>query len=73
MRNAYRISIRKLKEKRPLGRSRHRWEDNISMYLKEMGCVAVEWIHLDQQGPVVESCEHGNEPSGFIKGRKVLD
>jgi len=25
------------------------------------------------QGPVAGSCEHGNEPSGFIKGREFLD
>jgi hypothetical protein len=30
-------------EQRPLGRPRHKWEDNIKMYFKEMEC---EWIHL---------------------------
>jgi hypothetical protein len=33
---AYRILVRKLKEKRPLGRPRHRWVDNIKMDLKEI-------------------------------------
>ena len=32
--------------KRPLGRSRHRWEDNISMDLKEVGRVPGDWITL---------------------------
>jgi len=35
--NAYRIPIRKREGKRPLGRTRHRWEDNIKMYIQEMG------------------------------------
>jgi len=34
--------------KRPLGRPRHRWEDNIKMYLKEVGSGGVEWIELAQ-------------------------
>ena len=32
--------------KRPLGRSRDRWEDNITMGLEEMGCWGVDWIDL---------------------------
>jgi hypothetical protein len=32
--------------KRPLGRARHRWEDNISAGLREMGLQVVDWIHL---------------------------
>jgi hypothetical protein len=38
MRNAYKISIGKPEGKRPLGRLRSRWEDNIKMYLRE-----IEW------------------------------
>jgi hypothetical protein len=34
--------------KRPLGRPRHRWEDNIRMDLREMGWEIVTWIHLAQ-------------------------
>jgi hypothetical protein len=34
--------------KRPLGRPRHRGEDNIKMDLRERGCEGVDWIHLDQ-------------------------
>jgi hypothetical protein len=33
-RNAYRVLVRKLEGKRPLGRSRRRWEDNIKMDLR---------------------------------------
>ena len=36
----------KPKGKRPLGRPRHRWEDNIKMDLREVGCDSGEWIDL---------------------------
>ena len=32
--------------KRPLGRLRRRWEDNIKMYLREVGCDPTDWIAL---------------------------
>jgi len=34
--------------KRPLGRPRYRWEDNIKMDLQEVGCGGVDWIELAQ-------------------------
>ena len=34
--------------KRPLGRPRRRWEDNIKMDLQEVGCEGMDWIELDQ-------------------------
>ena len=34
--------------KRPLGRPRRRWEDNIKMDLQEVGCGGVYWIELAQ-------------------------
>ena len=37
-RHAYRVLVGKSEGKRPLGRPRRRWEDNIKMYLREMGC-----------------------------------
>ena len=36
------------KGKRPLGRPRQRWEDNIKMDLQEVGCGGMEWIELAQ-------------------------
>jgi hypothetical protein len=33
----------------------------------------VDWIHLTQDGPAAGSCEHGNEPSGSMKGGEILD
>jgi hypothetical protein len=45
MRNACRILLGKPEEKRPLGRPRCRWVDNIKMDLREMG-----WDGLDRSG-----------------------
>jgi hypothetical protein len=36
----------KSEEKRPLGRSRRRWEDNIKMDLREIGIEETNWIQL---------------------------
>jgi hypothetical protein len=47
-RNAYRILVGKPEGKRPLGRSRRRWEDNIKMDLREIGWGGTDWIHLAQ-------------------------
>ena len=37
-RNAYRVLVGNLEENRPLGRPRRRWEDNIKMDSREVGC-----------------------------------
>ena len=50
--------------KRPLGRPRRRWEDNIKMDLDRVG---------SGLGQVVGTCECGNEPSGSIKCGECLD
>ena len=46
----YRVFVGKHEGKRPLGRSRHRWEDNIKMDLQEVGCEGMDWIDLAQDG-----------------------
>ena len=38
--------MRKPDGKRPLGRPRRRWEDNIKMDLQEVGCGSTDWIDL---------------------------
>jgi len=38
----------KLEGKRTLGRPRRRWEDNIKMFLQEVGCEGTNWIDLAQ-------------------------
>jgi hypothetical protein len=47
-RNTYRILVGKPEEKRPLGRLRRKWEDNIRMDLREIGWGGVDWIDLAQ-------------------------
>jgi hypothetical protein len=47
-RGVYRVLVRKPEEKRPLGRPRRRWEDNIRMDLQEVGCGCIDWIGLAQ-------------------------
>ncbi|KAJ4435187.1 hypothetical protein ANN_23763 [Periplaneta americana] len=47
-RNAYSVLVGRLKGKRPLGRPRHRWEDNIKMDLREVGYDNRKWINLAQ-------------------------
>jgi hypothetical protein len=48
MRNAYRLLVGKPEGKRPLGRPRRRWMDNIRMDLGEVGWGDVDWIGLAQ-------------------------
>ena len=49
-RGVYRVLVGKPEGKRPLGRPRHRWVDNIRMDLQEMGCGYMDWIGLAQDG-----------------------
>jgi len=47
-RGVYRVLVGKPEGKRPLGRPRHRWEENIKMDLQEVGCGGMDWIELAQ-------------------------
>jgi hypothetical protein len=47
-RGVYRVLVGKPEGKRPLGRPRSRWEDNIKMDLQEVGCGGMDWIVLAQ-------------------------
>jgi hypothetical protein len=47
-RNAYKLLVGKPEGKRPLGRPRRRWADNIKMDLGEIGWDGMEWIDLAQ-------------------------
>ena len=72
-RDAYRVLMGKPEEKRPLGRLRHTWEDNIKMDLQEVG-----WGHgLDLSGSgygqVAGTCECCNEHLSSIRCREFLD
>jgi transposase len=68
------ILVGKPEGKRPLGRPRRRWVDNIIVDLREKGWDGMHWIDLAQErGPVEGSCENGNELSGSIKWWEVLE
>jgi hypothetical protein len=60
--------------KRPLGRPRRSWEDNIRMDLQKWDVGGMDWIGLaqdrDRWRTIVEC---GNEPSGSIKRGEFLD
>ena len=45
-RGVYRVLVGKPERKRPLGRLRLKWEDNIKMDLQEVGCGVMDWIEL---------------------------
>ena len=47
-RNAYRVLVGKLEGKRPSGKPRRRWEDNMKMDLSEVGCDPGDWIALTE-------------------------
>jgi hypothetical protein len=70
MKNAYKFLVRKPEGTKRLGRPKRRWEDNIRMDIKEIRWEGMDWIHLCQDRGC---CEHGNEPSGYIKGGVFLD
>jgi hypothetical protein len=47
-RRGYRVLVGKPEGKRPLGRLRLRWENNIKMDLQKVGCGIMDWIELAQ-------------------------
>jgi hypothetical protein len=47
-RGAYRALVGKPEGRRPLGRPRCRWEDNIKMDVREVGWGGMDWINLAQ-------------------------
>jgi len=72
-RHIYRVLVGKPEGKRPLGRPRHKWEDNIKMDLQELGCGGMDWIDMAQDRDMAGTCECGNEPSGSVKCGECLD
>ena len=45
-RGVHKVMVRKPEGKRPLGRPRSRWEDNIKMDLEEVGRGCADWMEL---------------------------
>jgi hypothetical protein len=52
-RNVYRLLMGKPEGKRPLGRQRHRWVNNIRMDLVEVGWGDVDWIGLTEDDDAI--------------------
>ena len=64
-RGVYRVLVGKPEGKKPLGRPRRRWEDNIKMDLQEVGGGCGDWTELAQdRDRWPGTCEYGDEPSG---------
>jgi hypothetical protein len=66
-RGVYRVLVGRPKGKRPLGRPRHRWEENIKLDLRETGIngqTGFSWLRIRSSGGF---CEHGDEPSVSIR------
>ena len=64
-RSSFKILLVKPIGKRPLGRPKRRWEDNIRMDLKEIGINLRNWVDLAQVYGILENpCECGIEPPG---------
>jgi len=73
-RGVYRVLVGKPEGKKPLGRPRRRWEDNIKMDLQEVGCGCMDWIELAQDRNRWRTRVTAvNGPSGSIKCGEVLD
>jgi len=68
-RGVYRVLVGKPEGRRPLGRPRRRWEDNIRIDLREVVCGCVDWMELAQ---VACACECGDEHSGSINARNFF-
>jgi hypothetical protein len=60
------------KGKRPLGRPRRRWEDNIKMDLQEIGGGHRDWMELAQDRDMAGTCGYGEELSSSINAGNFL-
>jgi hypothetical protein len=68
------VLLGKPEVKRPLGRPKHKWKDNIKMDLHKEIWGVMDWIDLAQdRDKMVGTCKHGNELSGTIKCRKFIE
>jgi hypothetical protein len=61
-------------QKRPVERPRHKWEDNIKMYLRKIMCEGCGIVQTGSRlDPVVGFFEHGNKPMSSVKGKVLFD
>ena len=71
-RDACSVLVGKPKGKRPPGRPRRRWEDNIKINLQEVGCGSMDWIDLaHDRGLVVGAFECDKKTFGFHRMRGI--
>jgi hypothetical protein len=71
---AYTLLVGKPEGKRPLGRPRSRWVDNIRMDLGEVGWGDMEWIGVAQDRNRWRAvCEFGIEPTGSMKCWEAIE
>jgi len=72
--SGYKIFVGKLDEKRPPGKRRFKWEDNIKMDLRDTECESVDWIDMTQEmSQWLTVVTTVNEISDPVKGRVFLD
>jgi hypothetical protein len=71
-RGAYRVLVGRAEGKRPLGRPRRRWEDNIKMDLREMGIDGTNWIRLVQDRVRWRAFVNTVMNSGSVRKRDIF-
>ena len=72
-RGVRRVLVGKPEGKRPLGRQRHRWEDNIKMDLQEVGGGRGDWMELAQDRDRWQALVDTVREFGFHKCGEFLD
>jgi hypothetical protein len=68
--HAPKIFVGKSEGKRPLGRRRRKWEDNIRMDIQKIEWTGFNWLRMETSDGV---CEHSNDPSGAVQDGEFLD
>jgi hypothetical protein len=71
-RDVHRVLVGKPDGKRPLGRPRRRWEDNIKLDLQKVGGGGGDWMELAQGREMAATCGYGEELSSSINAGNFL-